>query len=118
MKSSQTVSMGSGLRGWALVIACCFAVPAGSAIGQDSRADVGIQLETRTELTDRQKLAFADDTLRELESHLEKVQKAADEARKRRDILLLNCLNEKLNDLKALVKVAETAVAQLQEAIG
>ena len=68
-------------------------------------------------LADREKLAYAQETVKEIQGAIAQVKKEAEEARKAKDILKLNCLNEKLTDLNALAKVTETALAQLDGAI-
>lgn len=85
------------------------------AQGQEPGAGVVVSPDAR--LTFDQMLKYASETVGELEGHLQKVQRSADDAKKQKDLLLLNCLNEKLTDIRSLLKVAETAKAQLEESI-
>ena len=85
------------------------------ALGQEPGAGVVVTPDAR--LSFDQMLKYASETVGELEGHLQKVQRAADDAKKQKDLLLLNCLNEKLTDIRSLLKVAETAKAQLEESI-
>lgn len=101
---------------WALLIATALGAPAvmAQSVPQPGVEDVLAQPQP---LSDRDKLAYAQETLHEIARGVDRVQKDADDAKKDRDILKLNCLNEKLSDLKALQQVAETANAQMEAAV-
>jgi hypothetical protein len=48
---------------------------------------------------------------------VDQVSKGAEQARRERDVVKLNCVNEALTQMKALLKVAEQADLALREAI-
>lgn len=106
-----------GRTAWSLIIAAALTLP-GLAVGQGApQPAVEDTLAQPQPLSDREKLNYGQETLREVQRGIDRIQKEADDAKKERDILKLNCLNEKLNDLRALLKVAETAFAQLESDI-
>jgi len=57
----------------------------------------------------------ADESSAEMKGAIKKVLGLIEKARAQRDIVLLNCLNEKLSQMKALVRVADQANLNLQE---
>lgn len=67
--------------------------------------------------SDKGKLRYAEDSVQEMRDALTTLQKKIDEARKNKDIVLLNCLNEKFSSINALLKVTETANILMQEAL-
>jgi len=69
------------------------------------------------EMTPRQRLDFSEDTVDEVKGHVRAVLKMVEEAQKAKDVVLLNCLNEKLAGLKALLKVVEDADLATREAL-
>jgi|ETNmetMinimDraft_30_1059905.scaffolds.fasta_scaffold83994_1 hypothetical protein len=69
------------------------------------------------ELTPRQRLDYSEDTVTEVKDAVRKVLKMVGVAQKDKEVLLLNCLNEKLAGLKALLKVVEDADLAMQEAL-
>lgn len=68
-------------------------------------------------LSDQQKLAQADDHLNRMKQVLKQVIGRLEEARNEKDIVRLNCVNEKLTQVKGLLKVSEQADIALQEAV-
>lgn len=89
----------------------------GAAYAQNNAAAPSQSITGQSELTDREKLDFGREAVSRIQSGIDTVEKEADASRKDRDILRLNCLNEKLTDLRALAKVTETAFAQMDTAI-
>lgn len=69
------------------------------------------------DLTSPQKSAFSDKAVDELDVLMKRVLKMIEEAGKKKDIILLNCLNDKLLSLRGLHKVAVDAQIGLAEAI-
>ena len=69
------------------------------------------------ELTPRQRLDFSEDTVAEVKDAVKQVLKMVQVAEADKQVLLLNCLNEKLAGLKALLKVVEDADLAMQEAL-
>jgi hypothetical protein len=69
------------------------------------------------ELSPRQRLDYSEDTVTEVKDAVRKVLKMVEVAQKDKEVLLLNCLNEKLAGLKALLKVVEDSDMAMQEAL-
>lgn len=87
--------------------------PASRLVAQLSGSGVSAQRPT----TDKEKLAYADDAVREMRDGMKELSGRIDEARRVKDISLLNKLNEAQASINALLKVTETAQILLQEAI-
>jgi len=68
-------------------------------------------------LSDREKLERSAENLAQMKGSLRAVLSRVEEARNEKDVVKLNCVNEKLTQLKALLKVAEQADVALHEAI-
>ncbi len=69
------------------------------------------------EMSPRQRLDYSEDTVVEVKDAVRSVLKMVELAEKEKDTLLLNCLNEKLAGLKALLKVVSDADMAMQEAL-
>ena len=68
-------------------------------------------------LTDSEKIEKASDHVAKMKSAMKSVLKRVEDARGEKDVVKLNCVNEKLTQVKGLLKVAEVAEVQLSEAI-
>ncbi|HLT30868.1 MAG TPA: hypothetical protein VK013_12550 [Myxococcaceae bacterium] len=68
-------------------------------------------------LTDGEKLQQSTRTIASMRADLTQVLKSLDDARASRDVVKLNCVNEKLTELKGLLRISEQADVALQEAI-
>ncbi len=68
-------------------------------------------------LGDQQKLAKAEEHLGRMKQVLKQVIGRLEDARNEKDIVRLNCVNEKLTQIKGLLKVSEQADIALQEAV-
>ncbi len=82
-----------------------------------SRDSDGLGEFPATQSSNKEKLKFANQVQEEMREAIATLQKRVDEARKAKDVVYLSCLNEKLSNLNALLKVAETATILMQEAI-
>jgi hypothetical protein len=67
-------------------------------------------------LSDPQKLKRAEDHLERMRAVLNQVIKNLEEARDEKDVVKMNCVNEKLTQVKGLLKVSELAALELKEA--
>ncbi len=67
--------------------------------------------------SDRQKLDQADEDLDRMRRAVKQVTDRLEDARKEKDIVKLNCVNEKLAQMKGLLKVSEQAKVAAQEAM-
>ena len=109
--------MGIGLVAGALMIAASLMVPP-AALSQ-SAPDGAVEevLSQPDPLSDREMKEYAESVIAEVNRGVATIQKDADQAKKDRDILKLNCLNQNLSELRALLKIAETAFAQMEDDI-
>jgi hypothetical protein len=67
--------------------------------------------------SDTDKLEASADALARMKTSLKQVLGRVEEARNEKDVVKLNCVNEKLTQIKALLKVAEQADISLHEAV-
>src|SRR5258707_1207853 len=97
-------------RAWALgAIAALLIAPAAA------RAQQGPKVEEQEQISDKEKLSRAGTDLDSMRGWLKEVLKRLEEARKEKDVVKLNCVKEKLTQLKGLVRVAEQSEIALQE---
>ena len=90
---------------------------AGAAYGQETEAGAtGVEI-SGDDLTSKQKMEFAQETVDQLDAAKTLVLQMIEEAQKNKDVILLNCLNERLGLLKGLHKVGVDAKDGLAEAI-
>lgn len=68
-------------------------------------------------LPDSEKLEKSAESLNRMKSVLKAVLTRVEEARNEKDVVKLNCVNEKLTQIKGLLKVAEQSDISLHEAI-
>jgi hypothetical protein len=66
---------------------------------------------------DPDKLEAAADNIARMKAALKQVLARAEQARNEKDVVKLNCVNEKLTQVKALIKVAEQADLALHESV-
>jgi len=107
------------LKGWiAAVGAAALLGLAMPAVAQDGEPGTATAEEiTGAGLTEKQKTDFVEATVEQLDEAKSRVLGMIEEAQKANDIILLNCLNEKLGLLKGLHKVAVDAEDGLAEAV-
>jgi hypothetical protein len=77
----------------------------------------GALAQGKADRTDQEKLDAASDNLGRMKSSLKQVLTKAEAARSEKDVVKLNCVNEKLTQIKSLIQVAERAEVSLHEAI-
>jgi hypothetical protein len=68
-------------------------------------------------LTDAEKLEKSAEHLARMKAAMKQVLARVEEARNEKDVVKLNCVNEKLTQIKGLLKVAEQADISLHEAV-
>ena len=83
----------------------------------DDDADVTAPSETQAQLSPREMTQNADRLIAEMREGLEKTVELQQFARKQKDVIKLNCVNDKLLQLKQLLNIAEAARTDLSEAI-
>lgn len=76
-----------------------------------------VEAQDAANLSDKDKLSRAEESMAEMQKTLKDVLDKVGEARKERDLIKLNCINEKLTQVKALLRIAEQAYIALQEAV-
>ncbi len=69
------------------------------------------------DVPDTEKLRRVTDALARMRDVFQDTQLRLEEARRTRDVVKLNCVNDKLTQVKALLRISEQADATLQEAI-
>jgi hypothetical protein len=77
----------------------------------------GIARAQPPKAADAEKLEAAADNLARMKTSLKHVLGRAEQARNEKDVVKLNCVNEKLTQIKSLIKVAEQADIGLHESI-
>jgi hypothetical protein len=98
-----------------LFLAALFAQPAwGQATGK-TRATM--DFERAGQLADSEKLELATGYLGEMKGVLTGVLALLKDARAEKDVIKVNCVNEKLTNIKGLIRISEQADITLQEAI-
>jgi hypothetical protein len=109
------------------MFALCFGFMLSSpqAVAQDSAADDEapearpVVAETEISgrnMSPREKQDFAQQSVQALEDTTNRVLRLIEEAQKKKDVVLLNCLNDKLGALRGLLKVAGDSKLNLAEA--
>jgi hypothetical protein len=68
-------------------------------------------------VADAEMLKRASDALASMRTSVRQVTARVEDARNEKDVVKLNCVNEKLGQIKGLLKVAEQSDAALQEAV-
>jgi hypothetical protein len=73
--------------------------------------------EKGSDLSDQEKMSRSSEHLGAMRKLLSEVLKKLEQARDSKDVVKLNCVNEKLTQIKGLIRIAEQADIALQEAI-
>lgn len=74
-------------------------------------------LEKASEVPDPQKIERSSKAITTMRTALREVIEKLDEARSTKDVVKLNCVNEKLTQIKGLLRISEQADVGLQEAV-
>jgi len=82
----------------------------------DDGADVTVPLEKEANLTLPEMNAGARELVTRMQQGLERIVELRKTARKQKDVIKLNCVNDKLLQIKQLLNIAEGAVTNLVEA--
>lgn len=106
-------------------IACSLALGGGALYAQqdggdtedDKSVEATIKGEKKDSLTPAQMAQEADELIKAMREGLKSVIAVQQIARKQKDVIKLNCVNDKLLQVKQLLNIAETANTDLQEAI-
>lgn len=101
----------------ALGIGTLYAQPQPPPPPPDKKPDVTVTGETRADLSPREMTAESKKLLTEMEGFHVRVLQLQAAARKAKDVIKLNCVNEKLLAVKQLLNIGESAENDLTEAI-
>lgn len=118
MRAVLTKSLsGRGLLTFAAAFVFALAIPplASTASAEDEAGEVNDF--SGGDLSSQQKLDFAERAASELNTATARILSLIEEAQRQKDVLLLNCLNDKLINLRGLLKVAADSELNLAEAI-
>ncbi|MCX7943986.1 MAG: hypothetical protein N2746_05695 [Deltaproteobacteria bacterium] len=75
------------------------------------------QDEPEKKLTDKEMLQKSQENLKKMRNIYKDILSLLDDARREKDIVKVNCINENLTAIKALLKIAEQSDVALQEAV-
>jgi hypothetical protein len=90
------------------------AQPAGDA---DKAPDVTIPMEKKVTITPKEMLSRSENLIEEMKGMLDRVLVIQQAARKQKDVIRLNCVNDRLLQVKKLLNIAEASRNDLVEAI-
>jgi hypothetical protein len=90
-----------------------------TAAAQQPEGSLGgeFKMERSTQLSDQEEIAKSSEHLGAMRKLLQEVLKKLEQARDSKDVVKLNCVNEKLTQIKGLIRIAEQADIALQESI-
>ena len=87
------------------------------ADGADPAETADVAAEERVELTPDEMTFKADELIKAMRAGLKEVIKVQKVARKQQDVIKLNCVNDKLLQVKQLMNIAEASSTDMVEAI-
>ena len=91
----------------------------GAGLGRAAQAPAkpATTLERAADIPDAEKLTRSRDAVSRMRSVLTEVLGRLEEARATKDVVKLNCVNEKLTQVKGLLRISEQSDVALQEAV-
>lgn len=102
-------------------LTAALAVGGGSLYAQNgggaADADVDIPMEKQAELSPQEMLDESDSLYKKMQEYLARIVQLQQIARKQKDVIKLNCVNDKLLQVKQLMNIAEAARTNLTEMI-
>lgn len=97
---------------------------AGTAVGQGTGPEgaltspmAGVAVEKASDVPDPEKLRRSAEALARMRAVLKDVLGKLEEARNTKDVVKLSCVNEKLTQVKGLLRISEQSDVSLQEAV-
>ncbi|HUH03800.1 MAG TPA: hypothetical protein VML75_17515 [Kofleriaceae bacterium] len=93
-----------------------YAQPAGGP-SADDEDDIAVPMEGTASLTPREMTQKSDELIEEMKGTLRRVLTLQSAARKTKDIIKLNCVNDKLLQVKQLLNISEASRNNMTEAI-
>jgi len=114
--------LGLHLAGGVLFFGLSFLLSMPEVVAQGEEPAPGMVVPEDSEisggnLSSREKRDFAHEAVQSLENTTNRVLRLIEEAQKKKDVVLLNCLNDKLGALRGLLKVAGDSKLNLAEAV-
>jgi hypothetical protein len=106
------LALGSGARAATETVTARDAGAKPAAAKQETRPSEGFDA-----VPDSEKLEYSRKAVTRMKEVLSRVLKHLEEARDERDVVKLNCVNEKLTAVKGLLKISEQADVTMQEAL-
>ena len=91
--------------------------PAPAATPAPAAANQPLKFESNEALSDKEKVARSAGIITKMRDTLKVVLQKLTEAREAKDVVRLNCVNEKLTQIKGFIKIGEQADLGLQEAV-
>src|SRR5262249_27128513 len=84
---------------------------------QQPAPDVDIMFKQTANLTPQEMLDQSQEDMKQMQQGLSRTVQLQELARKQNDIIKLNCVNDKLVQIKAAINIAEKSMTDLHEAI-
>jgi len=97
------------------ILALGLSLSASSALAQSETTAAAES--SKPQLSDKEKLERSAEYLSQMREALKVVLTKLEEARNSKDVMKLNCVNEKLTNIKGLMRISEQADIALQEAV-
>ncbi len=88
-----------------------------STTSDEGDAEAGMDVQQRANLTPEQQLARGHEVVERGTRLSRRIASMLDEARQERDIIRVTCLNDKLTQINANLRTAETRVSALEDAV-
>jgi hypothetical protein len=82
-----------------------------------TQSNGALKFESGEKLSDSEKLSRSSAIIAKMRQTLKEVLQKLTEAREQKDVVKLNCINEKLTQIKGFIKIGEQADLALQEAV-
>jgi hypothetical protein len=104
-----------------LLTACALSFAGGYVLAQnapqDRPADVDVPMQKRANISPADMTRQTDQYFNRMQEVFKRVVQLQDVARKQKDVIKLNCVNDKLLQIKQLLNIADSAKTNMQEAI-
>ncbi len=101
----------------ATLVLALLAPPVFAQTDEEGKSRSELDFERAAGISDSEKIELATTYLAEMKSVLGTVLELLKTAREEKDIIKINCVNEKLTNIKGLLRISEQADITLQEAV-
>jgi len=106
------------MRPFVHLLAALLLLGSGLARAQGPSKPAPSTLERAADVPDKEKLSRSSTAVTRMRAVLSEVLGRLEEARATKDVVKLNCVNEKLTQVKGLLRISEQSDVALQEAVG